>query len=428
MSERHHAMYEELGMDVACHEQMVRSIHDSFERCVLGQTDRPEGMAYFDSLVEAAHGSRVQEILDHKAAGGAFIGTFCIYVPDEVAWALGVLPMALCGGSGFSVPYAESRLPRDICPLIKSTLGMAFSGCCPFGGIKDMAVGETTCDAKKKTWDVMAAWGVNMHVMEVPQKKNERTAALWREEVRDFRARLEELSGRELQADALTAAVRVMNRRRRALADLHAFRAEERPPISGTDVLVVTQGALVDDPERFSEHLEALNRELARRVARGVSPVPGGARRIMVGGSPAVMGNWKLHHLIETSGGVVVADESCTGTRYFEHLVPEIEGDVDAQLVAIADRHFKIDCACFSPNTERMENVVRLAKHYRVEGAIQYVLQYCHGYNVEAINVAAALDEIGVPGLTIETDYSEEDTGQLRTRIEAFVEMIPAAR
>lgn len=423
MSRECHALYEELGMDVARHDEMMRAIHDSFTRRVLSQSGRPESMGYFDSLVEAAHTSRVQEIVAHKAAGGAFIGTFCIYVPDEVAWALGVLPLALCGGTGFTVPWAESHLPRDICPLIKSTMGMAFSGCCPFGGLMDMTVGETTCDAKKKLWDVMAAWGEHMHVLDVPQKKNERTAANWRAEVGEFRDALEALSGRALQAEALTEAVRLMNRKRRVLAELHAFRKLDRPPISGTDVLVVTQGALVDDPRRFAEHVEALNAELAARAAQGISPVAEGARRIMVGGSPAVMGNWKLHHLIESSGGVVVVDESCTGTRYFEHLVPEIAGDVEAQLAAIADRYLQIDCACFSPNTERMENVVRLAREYRVEGAIHYVLQYCHGYNLEAINVAAALDEIGIPSMTIETDYSEEDTGQLRTRIEAFVEM-----
>lgn len=423
MTREYHALYESLGMDVARHDEMVEAIQDSFTRRVLSQAGRPVGMAYFDSLVEAAHTSRVQEIVAHKAAGGAFIGTFCIYVPDEIAWALGVLPLALCGGTGFTVPRAESHLPRDICPLIKSTMGMAFAGCCPFGGLMDMAVGETTCDAKKKLWDVMAAWGEHMHVLDVPQKKTERTAAGWRAEVGEFRDALEELSGRALEAEALTDAVRLMNRKRRALAELHAFRRLDRPPISGTDVLVVTQGALIDDPARFAEHLEALNAELAERAAQGISPVPDGARRIMVGGSPAVMGNWKLHHLIESSGGVVVVDESCTGTRYFEHLVPEIEGDVEAQLAAIADRYLKIDCACFSPNTERMENVVRLAREYRVEGAIQYVLQYCHGYNLEALNVAAALKEIGVASMTIETDYSEEDTGQLRTRIEAFLEM-----
>jgi len=82
----------------------------------------------------------------------------------------------------------------------------------------------------------------------------------------------------------------------------------------------------------------------------------------------------------------------------------------------------KIDCACFSPNEERIENILRLAKEYRVHGVVQYVLQYCHGYNVEALNVARALKEEGIPGLKIETDYSEEDTGQLRTRIEAFLE------
>jgi benzoyl-CoA reductase/2-hydroxyglutaryl-CoA dehydratase subunit BcrC/BadD/HgdB len=423
MSEHHAQMYEDLGMDVALHEQMVASIHDSFRRRVLSQSNRPEGMAYFDGLVEAAHGSRVQEILDHKAAGGAFIGTFCIYVPEEIAWALDVLPLPLCGGSGFSVPYAEQRFPRDICPLVKSTLGMAFSGCCPFGGIKDMAVGETTCDAKKKTWDVMASWGVNFHVLDVPQKKNARTEELWRAEVGQFRERLEELAGEALRAEALVDAVRLINRRRRALARLHAFRAEDRPPISGTDALVVTQGALVDDPQRFCDRLEALNAELDRRLDEGVSPVAEDAPRIMVGGSPAVMGNWKLHHLIESAGAAVVCDETCTGTRYFEHPVPEIEDDVEAQLAAIADRYLKIDCACFSPNSERIDNVVKLAEDYRVDGMIQYVLQYCHGYNVEAITVAEALKDAGVPGMTLVTDYSEEDTGQLRTRIEAFLEM-----
>ncbi len=424
MSHQYTEMYEQLGMNVELHGQMIEAIHDSFERQVLSQQGRPEGMEHFDGLVEAAHGERVREILDHKKAGGSFIGTFCIYVPEEIAWALDVLPLPLCGGSGFSVPYAAGRFPRDICPLVKSTLGMAFSGCCPFGGIKDMAVGETTCDAKKKTWDVMAVWGVNMHVLEVPQKKNARTVDLWRAEVSEFRDRLEDISGKRLVAERLTEAVRLINRRRKALAELHSFRMEERPPISGTDVLVATQGSLIDDPARCCDRLEALNDELRQRVAQGVSPIPEGVLRIMLGGSPAVMGNWKLHHLIESAGAVVVCDETCTGTRYFAHLVPEIEGDLEAQLSAIADRYLQIDCACFSPNTERIENIVDLAGQFRVDGMIHYVLQYCHGYNIEAITVAEALKEAAVPSITLETDYSEEDNGQLRTRIEAFLEMM----
>jgi benzoyl-CoA reductase/2-hydroxyglutaryl-CoA dehydratase subunit BcrC/BadD/HgdB len=182
------------------------------------------------------------------------------------------------------------------------------------------------------------------------------------------------------------------------------------------------QGALVDEPRRFSERLEALNGELEDRVRRGVGVAPAGAKRVMVSGCPSVMGNWKLHHLIESGGGVVVCDETCTGTRYFSTLVEERDGDLDAQLAALAARYLSIDCSCFSPNDERLASVLRLARDFRVDGVVQYVLQYCHTYNVEAARVASALKEAGVPSLKVVTDYSEEDTGQLRIRVDAFLE------
>jgi benzoyl-CoA reductase/2-hydroxyglutaryl-CoA dehydratase subunit BcrC/BadD/HgdB len=182
------------------------------------------------------------------------------------------------------------------------------------------------------------------------------------------------------------------------------------------------QTALVDDPPRFSERLEALNEELADRVRRGVGAAPAGAKRIMVSGCPSVMGNWKLHHLLEAAGAVIVCDETCTGTRYFSALVEESDGDLDAQIAAIAARYLTIDCSCFSPNDERIASVVRLARDHRVDGVVQYVLQYCHTYNVEAVRVAAALKEAGVPSLKVVTDYAEEDTGPLRIRVDAFLE------
>jgi benzoyl-CoA reductase/2-hydroxyglutaryl-CoA dehydratase subunit BcrC/BadD/HgdB len=102
--------------------------------------------------------------------------------------------------------------------------------------------------------------------------------------------------------------------------------------------------------------------------------------------------------------------------------VEERDGGLDAQIAAIAARYLEIDCSCFSPNDERISSVVRLARDHRVDGVVQYVLQYCHTYNVEAVRVASALKEAGVPSLKIVTDYSEEDTGQLRIRVEAFLE------
>ena len=416
-------LWQELGLDVEFHAQVIDSIHTHFERQVTSRPGRPQRMDYFDGVIRGAHGARVREIMARRAAGDKFVGTFCVYVPEEILIALGAAHLALCGGTAMTIPHAEKSYPRNMCPLVKSTLGLAFSGTCPYGPIEDLSVGETTCDAKKKTWDILGREG-GFHVLELPQKKNASDRALWLEEVRAFVRRLEALTGRTLEEERLAGAVRLMNRKRRALARMHDLRKADRPPVSGTDALVVMQAALIDDPERFTARLEALNDELAGRTAAGTAALPGSSKRIMIAGCPSVLGNWKLHHLIETAGAAVVVDESCTGTRYFRGEVEETRGDLQRQIAAVADRYLTIDCSCFSPNTERMENVVRLARDFRADGVIQYVLHACHTYNIETIAVADALKAAGLPSLKIETDYSEEDVGQLQIRIEAFIESL----
>ncbi len=419
-------LWRDLGLDVDLHAKLQQSIEANFERAILSQKNRPAAMAYFDGVIRGAHGKRVAEIVAHKKAGGKFVGTFCIYVPEEFLLALGALPLALCGGTALSIPFAEKIFPRNICPLVKSTLGLALSRTCPYAPLEDLSVGETTCDAKKKTWDILAGEG-DFHIMEVPQKKAPADAKLWLTEVLGFRIRLEELTGRRLESGNLRAAVRLMNRKRRALAELQSLRQSDPPPISGRDALVVMQGALIDDTGRFTEHVEALNGELRARTGAGITAAPAGAKRIVISGCPSVLGNWKLHHLVEAAGAVVVADETCTGTRYFEGLVDERGATVEEQLEAVAARYLGIHCSCFSPNAERVDDIRRLARDSRADGVIQYILLYCHGYNLEAITVASALKKAGIPSLKIETDYSEEDTGQLRTRIEAFLERLEYA-
>lgn len=426
---RHHGpsaedvkLWTELGLDLELHGRILASIHSQFEKQVEGRPGRPEAMGYFDGVIRGSHGTRVREIREKQAAGAKFVGTFCVFVPEEIILALDAIPVALCGGTAASIPYAEQHFPRNMCPLVKSTLGLVYSNTCPYGPIEDLAVGETTCDAKKKTWDVLAAGG-GFHVLELPQKKGPADRALWLGEVRAFAARMEALTGRALDAERLGSAVRLMNRMRRALARLHELRKADPPPLSGTDALVVMQAALIDDKERFTGEVERLNEELAGRVSRGVSPFGPGTKRLLVAGCPSVVGNWKLHYLIESAGAAIVADETCTGTRYFSGEVEEKAG-LEAQVEAIAARYLTIDCSCFTPNTERIENVARLARDFRADGVVQYILQACHTYEIEAINIAAALKEAGVPSLKIETDYAEEDAGRLGIRIEAFLESL----
>ncbi len=416
-------MWRELGLDVELHNELLKSIDQTFQQTVGAQKNRPEGMKYFDNVLHESHGGMVAELLETKAKGNKVIGTFCIYVPDEIAMAVDITPIALCGGTNFSVPYAEKMFPRDICPLVKSTLGLAFSKTCPYAPVKNMAVGETTCDAKKKTWEILAS-KVNFHVMEVPQKKEDPDIKLWHKEVKEFKDKVESLAGKKVESKKLAETIKIMNNKRKALQKLNELRKHDPPPISGLDALVVMQAALNDEPVRFTNQLNQLNIELEERIKKGTSPFIKETKRIMFAGCPAVMGNWKIHSLIEKSGAAIVIDESCTGTRYFENLVDENATDLGGQLSAIADRYLKINCACFTPNHERIEGLIKKTQDYNVNGVVQYILQYCHGYNVEAIRVDGALKQTNIPSLKIETDYSEEDIGPLRTRIEAFIEKL----
>lgn len=412
-------MWKELGMDVELHKELLSSIDKTFKQTVGAQKNRPAGIEYFDHVLHESHGGRVAELIKARKTGRKFIGTFCIYVPEEIAMAADAIPVALCGGTQFSIPYGEKMFPRDICPLIKSTFGLALSKTCPYGPIKDLGVGETTCDAKKKTWDVF-----NFHVMEVPQKKGRLDSDLWYQAVVEFKERVEKLTGKKVEQERLSKTIHIMNEKRRALAKLNELRQHDPPPISGLDALVVMQAALNDEPVRFTKHLLELDEELEGRITTQMSPFSRSAKRIMIAGCPSVMGNWKVHSLIEKTGAAIVIDETCTGTRYFENLVEEGKKDLDEQLSALAERYMKINCACFSPNNERLESIERIIDAYKVDGVVQYILQYCHGYNVEAIRVADVLKRRNLPNIKIETDYSEEDIGQLRTRVDAFLEQL----
>jgi benzoyl-CoA reductase/2-hydroxyglutaryl-CoA dehydratase subunit BcrC/BadD/HgdB len=149
-----------------------------------------------------------------------------------------------------------------------------------------------------------------------------------------------------------------------------------------------------------------------------------GKKRIMITGTPMALPNWKLHSIIESLNAQIVVEETCTGTRYFENEVDE-NGDTLEDLIGnIADRYMKINCACFTPNTGRIDDIIKYAGEYNVDGVIDANLSFCHTYAVEHRAVEKALKEQNIPVMQIETDYSTEDSGQIKTRVEAFLEMI----
>jgi benzoyl-CoA reductase/2-hydroxyglutaryl-CoA dehydratase subunit BcrC/BadD/HgdB len=415
----HDELLRELGIDLTLHRDLVRYNRDLHRRTFGSGKNRPRTMQWFDEAVEASHGARVAEIASYRRAGGKSIGTFCIFVPDEIALAAGVLPIPLCGGTNWSVDYADRMFPRDICPLIRSTFGMAFSNTCPYKKLEDGVVGETTCDAKKKAWDLLGH-----EVLEVPQKKGELDRALWLSEVHRFRRYVENLSGVTVTAERLRDSIRLVNRRRAVLQKINAYRKLPDPPISGLDALLVSQVALSQDVSAFVAACEELIAELETRVQQGIVAYQVRGPRILLSGTPSPMGNAKVHFALESSGLCIVADESCTGIRYYRDLVDESSEDLDGLIEAIATRYLKIDCSCFSPNTERIEHVLDIIAEFAVDGVVHNILSFCHTYNVEAKVIDRALAAIHVPSLKIVTDYSFEDLEQLKVRIESFGELL----
>ena len=188
----------------------------------------------------------------------------------------------------------------------------------------------------------------------------------------------------------------------------------------------MTQISFFDDPARCAQMCNRLADELEQRIKDGVSVVSDGTKRILVTGTPLAVPNWKLHNIIETSGGAVVCEEMCTGTRYFENLVDETKETLDEQFMALSERYMKTNCACFTPNTGRIDDILRMVKEYQVDGVIDCSLKFCCLYDTEKFSVARALKEAGVPVLSLETDSADTDAEQLRTRIGAFIEMLNA--
>lgn len=419
----YHPLWEELGLDLPAHDALLGAVGRLFHDAYVTQRQRPKGTDYLNFVVSEAHGLRIKELDDFRKDGGKVFGTFCLYVPEEIIRAAGGWCVGLCSGAEFGFEQAERYMPRNTCALIKSFTGFKLAKVCPYIECSDLVIGETTCDGKKKAYELLAEHH-NLHLMELPQMKREADVALWRAELVQLIEKAEEVTGNRITAESLRSAIKEVNDKRRALQRIAATCAADPAPISGKDRLLATQIAFYDDVPRFTTSMNTLADELEARVVAGEGVTPKGAKRILVTGTPMALPNWKLHDIVEKAGAVVVGEEMCTGSRYYQDLVAEDGSTLDEMIDDIAEKYLGINCACFTPNTGRIDDIVRMAKELNADGVIDYTLQFCGLYEMEAHSVETAVRDAGLPLLKITTDYSMEDVGQLSTRIEAFLEML----
>ena len=359
-------------------------------------------------------------IKELKDRGVPVVGTFCTYFPVEIAMAMGAATVSLCSTSDETIPAAEKDLPKNLCPLIKSSYGFAATKKCPFFYFSDLVVGETTCDGKKKMYEYLGQFK-DVFTMELPNRQTKDGLTLWKNEIIRFKVYLEQKFHVAITEEHIRNAVKIQNEGRVALKRLYELMRLDPAPMTGQELFSVLYGSTFKpDRSKIPGEVNAIADRVEKEYAEGkmLEKKP----RILVTGCPIGGATEKVIKAIEDNGGVVVTFENCGGAKSVDRLVEEDAEDI---YEAIAKRYLSIGCSVMTPNPNRIELLGRLIDEYQVDGVVEMILQACHTYNVESLGIRRFVnDEKHKPYISVETDYSQADIGQLNTRIAAFIEML----
>lgn len=367
------------------------------------------------STVREINMMRIKEAKDN---GGKVVGIYCTYCPQELVLAAGAIPVGLCGTSETPISAAEESLPRNLCPLIKSSFGFAITDTCPFFHFSDLIIGETTCDGKKKMFEIMQNLKP-VHIMQLPHLNNTGASfELWVDEIRRLKIRLEEELNTVITDEAIWKAVDIINREKNALKAIFDLNRTDPPPLSGLELLTVVWS------RNFSSNKEEMIERFHRLVKETESPTRESGKtapRVLLTGCPVGLGSEKVIRLTEELGAHVVAMENCSGYKTLGLLT---DTDASDPFTALAQKYLAIPCSCMSPNTYRMDLLNSMIEDFAVDAVIDLTWQACHTYNIEAYQVGSLVKEKGLPYLHLESDYSTADLESLKVRIEAMLEMV----
>ena len=345
------------------------------------------------------------------------IGIFCTYFPQELAVAMDAAVVSLCATSDETIPAAEQDLPKNLCPLIKSSYGFGKTDKCPFFFFSDLVVGETTCDGKKKMYEYLGEFKP-VHIMELPNRVSEDGVTLYKNEIIRMKEKLEETFGVTITEEDIRRGIRVKNAERDSLKRLYSVMKADPAPISGMDLLNTLVATTFNfNREGIPAQMDALIEKIQTEgKSQGKKP------RILITGCPMGGATTKVVKACEDNGAVVVAYENCSGAKSVEENVDENAADV---YEALARKYLNIGCSVMTPNDNRIKLLDKMIDEYKIDGVIDMELQACHTYAIETLRIKRFVnDEKKIPYMNLETDYSQADIGQLNTRIAAFIEML----
>jgi bzd-type benzoyl-CoA reductase N subunit len=367
-----------------------------------------------DTYPKTAH------VLEAKQRGGKVFGWLCTYVPEEIIHAAGILPIRITGYSHETeLEDGSAYLYVNNCSFSRSCLQMGLRGEYDF---LDGVVGGSTCDGSRRLFDLWRNYiGTPFHhVLTVPRKFTPEAQELYHLQVVEFKQHLEQFVGTEITEEQLRHSVDVYNESRALLKSLYDLRKLDDPPITGAETLEVLDSSFRMPKELFNEYLKDLLRDLP-----AATPARNGRARLMVTGS--VLTNPEFIKTIEDQGGLVVADELCTSTRYWSDPVVISEGET--ALRAISRRYLtNFPCARMIPSEERFNRILGLTEDFRVDGVVNQIIRYCVSYAHDLPLLTQTLRDRDIPILALDVEYGTSGSGQIQTRVQAFLEMLGARK
>ena len=373
----------------------------------------------FESFPEARK-SGFMKMKAHKDNGGKIVGTYCSFIPTELIMAAGAIPVTLCATSEEPIAAAQEHLPSNLCPLIKASYGFALTDTCPYFYFSDFIVGETTCDGKKKMFELMNDIK-DTYVMQLPSSRDEVALTMWEAEIKKFWKKLEDFYGVTITEEDVKKAILQKNAERDLVLEYLDLGKLNPSPISGYELgtKLDTLSFIPSMEERckqLRERIDEVKADWETNYKGKVSRKP----RILITGCPNGGVRDKTIKVLEELGADVVAFDACNSNR------EKIE-KVDTTLPvteALAKKYLNINCSVMSPNTNRIKFITDMIDDYQVDGVLEIILQACHTFSIESYNVKKSVLAKKIPYLKVETDYSKADAGQINTRLEAFLETI----
>ena len=373
----------------------------------------------FEELAQQKQNSFLT-VKEYKDRGIPVIGAYCSYFPRELALAMGAIPIGLCSSSDETVEIAERTIPKEICPLIKTSYGYAVSDRCPYFYFSDLVVGETTCDGKKKMYEMLAEFK-EVYVLNLPNTQSAEALKLWKKEMIRFKEYLEDHFNVVITDEDIREAVRLSNEQRRAMKRLYETMKLNPAPMTGKELFTILYGSKYNlDYRKQIPEINRLTDQILERYKKEKKQEK--QIRILITGCPMGGDTEKLVEVIEECGGTAVAFENCTGVKAIDRIIDEDKEDI---YEAIAERYLNIGCSIMTPNHNRIELIGRIIDEYQVDGVIEMILTGCHSTAMESVSVAQFVnEEKHIPYLTVTTNYSQADRENLKVRIGAFIEML----